>query len=880
MKHNKSFRSIFQLSLSLFLFFWFAHITMYAQTSSSDHLPVIQLKINKIQDSLKATSEPEKLLKMRNNLADCYITQGSYYHALENLKQNIAISEESKRNYAYTIAETHLLFCKTYDRLLHIEPILNHIKQYDYYISIAYPSKQIYKANYYMYLSRYYNLQLLIDKAFANSLKSIEIIESNPADKHLVSLYLIYSSHLFSLRNSSESYQKKSKFRDKTHALLAKEFKEYSSEKSGYNISINMFEYDSALNYIHNRTEDLETKIYSPQFLKVNQLLDKEIERVTGYLGYYNPYTARFNSLKGLLYFTYNDYDSAIHYFDIAIKQITGGKQDAKGIWNTSNQVLIPTYIWKSKCIDRRYRQYQHIELLYENEQILAKAAEAWKIYIADRMEYNSLFNSNIYTPNPYPFIQKNYIELFLKTQKQFYKSQIFEAGSLAKHYSLVLKLNKNIKHKKYENNEYNYLLYEKYIQNLNYPHQKPNNTTPPKPFTPLRLTNKFETIQSNLKFNEAVISYSIIKIKNKEYVYAQLIENKKDTLLQLPFNLNISEKENERENTIIESIKNNDIESFKRESYFIYQQLFEPIANILSPQINSVLLYQDPVIENLNIPFELLISKKTTINNFKKIEYINNQYSISYPITTYNAKVEKSLTTPQEIVIFIADNDSLNSLMYATKFAKNISKKFNTKIISGYQGTKDNFRKTIQTASILILVSHGNGNRSEDGTKKGLFLTDSFLSLTEINQLSSNCELLVLAGCSTGKGYRSLEGNISLAHAFAYAGVKSTIISDWDIDEKPSLMILEYWLEYLSQGYSKSEALSMAQKQFLSNASNRLSNPIYWNAFRITGLNNPIVIQTKPNKSNWIIYIGVILSICFLCLYIYRLYKRLNYHN
>jgi tetratricopeptide (TPR) repeat protein len=174
-----------------------------------------------------------------------------------------------------------------------------------------------------------------------------------------------------------------------------------------------MFEYDSALNYIHNRTEDLETKIYSPQFLKVNQLLDKEIERVTGYLGYYNPYTARFNSLKGLLYFTYNDYDSAIHYFDIAIKQITGGKQDAKGIWNTSNQVLIPTYIWKSKCIDRRYRQYQHIELLYENEQILAKAAEAWKIYIADRMEYNSLFNSNIYTPNPYPFIQKTTLNYF-----------------------------------------------------------------------------------------------------------------------------------------------------------------------------------------------------------------------------------------------------------------------------------------------------------------------------------------------------------------------------------------------------------------------------------------------------------------------------------
>lgn len=853
---------------------------MYSQPNSILTPPPIQVKINKLLDNLKTITDTLSILCIRNNLADYYIEQGSYYHALSYLNKNIELSEQTKRKHAGCIAETHLLLCKTYDRLLHIEPILKHIKLYDYYINLAYPNKPIYKANYYMYLSRYYNLQFSIEKALINSSKSIEIAKSNPADIGLIPLYHIYNSHLFSLRNNPYSYKNKSDLREKVYALLAKEFKEYTTEKTVQTISSNMFEYDSLINFSQDTSNNLEKKIKSPLFLKFNQLLDKEIQHVNAYVGFYNPYSSRFNILKGLLYFSYNDYDSAIHYCDLALEQIIGGEEISKEIWCTSNSIVISAYILKSRCIDRLYRQYHHLELLYENEQLLAKAAKAWQIYIEDQMEYNTLFNSNIYITNPFPNMQKNYIELYARTKKEIYKTHIFESGSLAKHYSLVLSLNKKFHSKTSENKDENYLLYEQHIQNLNTPHQHTIKTTLPNPTPHLNLTNTFNDIRSNLNLNEAVVSYNVVKIKNKAYVYVQIIENKKDTLLQLPFNLSTPNEPKESENPIIEAIKNNDIPSFKRESLYLFQQLWEPVQSILSKQINSILLYQDPIIENLNIPFELLISTETTANNFKIIEYLNKKYSISYPITSFTGLNIKSSKTPKEIVLIIAENDSLNSFIYASKFAENISKKFKTKIISGNESSKENFKKTLKTASVVILVSHGNGNRSEDGTEKGLFFSDGFLSLTEINQLNSNCELLVLAGCSTGKGYRSQEGNINLAHAFTYAGVKSTLISDWDIDEKPSLMILENWLVFLSQGYSKSEALSMAQQQFLKNASNRLSNPIYWSAYRIIGSNNAIFIQAKSQKSNWMVY-GSLTFVAYLffvyVFYINKKHKKLN---
>jgi CHAT domain-containing protein len=96
--------------------------------------------------------------------------------------------------------------------------------------------------------------------------------------------------------------------------------------------------------------------------------------------------------------------------------------------------------------------------------------------------------------------------------------------------------------------------------------------------------------------------------------------------------------------------------------------------------------------------------------------------------------------------------------------------------------------------------------------------------------------ELVVLGACQTGLGnLKDAEGTVGLQRAFLAKGARSTLVSLWTVDDSASSVLLrEFYEEWLTGGVSKSEALRRAQTALRS--TRRFEDPRFWAAFALAG--------------------------------------------
>jgi CHAT domain-containing protein len=112
----------------------------------------------------------------------------------------------------------------------------------------------------------------------------------------------------------------------------------------------------------------------------------------------------------------------------------------------------------------------------------------------------------------------------------------------------------------------------------------------------------------------------------------------------------------------------------------------------------------------------------------------------------------------------------------------------------------------------------------------------DGSLFYYEIPDLEIEADLVVLSGCETGLGVNLLEGHVSLAKSFLYAGVPNVISSMWAIDDKRTALLMGYFYEDLySHSFAQQDYVESLQKSIFKMIKNpNTSNPKYWAAFRI----------------------------------------------
>lgn len=164
------------------------------------------------------------------------------------------------------------------------------------------------------------------------------------------------------------------------------------------------------------------------------------------------------------------------------------------------------------------------------------------------------------------------------------------------------------------------------------------------------------------------------------------------------------------------------------------------------------------------------------------------------------------------------------------------------TRILLRKQATEDRF-ETNHTLSVryLHLATHAIVNEKNPDLS-GILLTpdydkkeDGILYSRDIYDLKLNADLVVLSACETALGKLVKgEGIIGLGRAFIYAGANNLLVSLWNINDRPTSLIMIRFYKNLIAGESLSSALHHAKMYLLHKT--RFTSPQYWSPFILIG--------------------------------------------
>ncbi|GEM_PF-1456357 len=148
---------------------------------------------------------------------------------------------------------------------------------------------------------------------------------------------------------------------------------------------------------------------------------------------------------------------------------------------------------------------------------------------------------------------------------------------------------------------------------------------------------------------------------------------------------------------------------------------------------------------------------------------------------------------------------------------------------------TLEKVKKTTVDAPVIHFATHGILDSSHP-VFSGLLLKDTILSVSDIFRLNLSATLVVLSGCKTALGEKSLGDEIvGMSRAFMYAGTPSVVATLWSISDESSVLFMEEFHRHFKEGKSKAESMREAQ----CTVEARYSSPFYWAPFILIGDGN-----------------------------------------
>ncbi len=261
-------------------------------------------------------------------------------------------------------------------------------------------------------------------------------------------------------------------------------------------------------------------------------------------------------------------------------------------------------------------------------------------------------------------------------------------------------------------------------------------------------------------------------------------------------------------------------------------------------------------------LPFEALITQKSTTTNFAKMHYLLNDYSIAYNSSAsfyLDFDKNKSINHKNEKVlgIFPVFENTNYALTFSKDEMQSIKNNFDGTFLENDRATFHNFKTNAPNYSILHLSTHASSGDTE--TPASIKFYDQEILYSELYNLNINPNLVVLSACETGIGklYKS-EGAMSIARGFQFAGAQNLLFSLWKVNDYTTSVFMDYFYKNINNNESYFEANANAKLNFLedSNISNTKKSPYYWSAFVYYG-----GIETIENNINYYIYfLGLLL--------------------
>ena len=303
----------------------------------------------------------------------------------------------------------------------------------------------------------------------------------------------------------------------------------------------------------------------------------------------------------------------------------------------------------------------------------------------------------------------------------------------------------------------------------------------------------------------------------------------------------------------------------------------FVTVANELYRLVFDSLKMKEPRLivspDENNFPFEALV---TEASSGKKPVYLVQNTSVVYTYSAGFLLLDFNLHNEASVPLVLGmapvqfpGNYNLAELMGSDASLNKITASFkSSQVISGKKATRDQFLKHFHKYRIVQLYTHGTA--SGDAGVPVIYFADSSLNLFDLlPQSKTATQLIVLSACETGTGeYFKGEGVFSFNRAFAQAGIPSSMVNLWSVDNQSTYKLTELFYKYLSKASSYDEALRLAKVEFLSSSQRERSLPFYWAAMVFTG-------QPSHNipaaKFPWILIAGITIALLSLVIIAFR---------
>lgn len=271
------------------------------------------------------------------------------------------------------------------------------------------------------------------------------------------------------------------------------------------------------------------------------------------------------------------------------------------------------------------------------------------------------------------------------------------------------------------------------------------------------------------------------------------------------------------------------------------------PFESLQNPQSNDFFVTQTNITYNASIALWYLHNKQKQSNTSVKLA----TFAPTYNNTVYN-------------------NTQFANLPYATTEATSIVHLFEGKAFIGQQATKNNFLVQNKSYGVLHCSMHSVLYDNDFNQSYLLFANAQPMYFNELYKKAIPAEMVVLSACNTGAGKLvEGEGIMSLSRAFTYAGVKSTVVSLWQVPDKETSEIMLLFYDQLKKGLPKHMALANAKQMFIK-ANPLKRHPYFWSGFILIG-NNEQIADAAP----WMIYGGICIAILLGAVLFFFLKRR-----
>jgi CHAT domain-containing protein len=305
------------------------------------------------------------------------------------------------------------------------------------------------------------------------------------------------------------------------------------------------------------------------------------------------------------------------------------------------------------------------------------------------------------------------------------------------------------------------------------------------------------------------------------------------------------------------QDLLNRNFIAFKNLSLRLYQLIFQ---NINLP-VGRIVISPD----GRYFPFEALITNTQPLTYFLDNHAVSYTYSARYLLNNFNTSSANTYTFMgiAPVKYYYSNLASLSGSDQSLQKIKNYFR--NAVNFIGNKASKNNFLKDYDKYRIIQLYTHATVSGSAG--EPMIYFSDSVLLLSDLFYESKPAtSLIVLSACETAEGklYNG-EGVFSFNRSFAALGIPSSVSNLWQVDNKSTYKLTEFFYKYLSKGLPMDVALQEAKKEFRKTASSKEQDlPYYWAAPILVGQTNRILIP-KTFTWGWVAFIS---SLSLLCLW------------